>query len=101
MSSPSSTNLQNFEGPPYDDKGEIDKADVKEVLIAEEDNVQRDFDAYNYNKHELNHKVEEKEESIDRVDIYDNDDMILDDMFGYSYFDTFPSFDSFKINYKD
>ena len=93
--------MQNFEGPPYDDKGEIDKADVKEVLIAEEDNVQRDFDAYNYNKHELNHEIEEKEESIDRVDIYDNDDMILDDMFGYSYFDTFPSFDSFKINYKD
>ena len=45
----------------------------------------------------MNHK----EEGIDRVDIYDNDDMLLDDMFGYSYFDTFPSFDSFKINYKD
>ena len=71
------------------------------MLIAEEDNVQRDFDAYNYKKHELNHEIEEKEESIDRVDIYDNDDMILDDMFSYSYFDTFPSFDSFKINYKD
>ena len=72
------------------------------MLIADEDNNQREFDVYNYNKHELNHKVmNHKEEGIDRVDIYDNDDMLLDDMFGYSYFDIFPSFDSFEINYKD
>ena len=102
--SSSTSSFKSFEGPPYDDKGEIDYADVKEVLIADEDNNQREFDAYNYNKHELNHKViTHKEEGIDRVDVYDNDDMLLDDsdMFGYSYFDTFPSFDSFKINYED
>ena len=40
--------------------------------------------------------IEDAEENIDRVDAYDDDDM-----FGYSYFDTFPSFDSFKINFLD
>ena len=53
-----------FSGPPYDDKGEIDKADVTEVLIADEDNNQRDFNAFNYIENELNDKLEQAE--VDR-----------------------------------
>ena len=83
------------------------------MLIAEEDNNQRDFNAFNFIENEINEaevdqaevfspgrsphlNIEHAEESVDRVDDYDNDDM-----FGYSYFDTFPSFDSFKINFLD
>ena len=89
------------------------------MLIADEDNNQRDFNAFNYIENEINDKVDQAEvfssgrspylnieqseenighaeESIDRVDDYDDDDM-----FGYSYFDTFPNFDSFKINFLD
>ena len=82
------------------------------MLIADEDNNQRDFNTFNYIENEINDKVEQAEvfspgrsphlniedaeENIDRVDAYDDDDM-----FGYSYFDTFPNFDSFKINFLD
>ena len=89
------------------------------MLIADEDNNQRNFNAFNYFENEINDNVdqaevflpgrsphlnieqteeniEHAEENIDRVDAYDNDDM-----FGYSYFDTFPNFDSFKINFLD
>ena len=81
------------------------------MLIAEEDNNQREVNAYNYIDNEINDdnvkqtevfspgrsphlNIEQTEESVDRVDVYDDDDM-----FGYSYFDTFPNFDSFKINF--
>ena len=81
------------------------------MLIAEEDKNQREINAYNYIDNEINDKIEPtemfspgrsphlnieqtEEESIDRVDVYDDEDM-----FGYSYFNTFPNFDSFKINF--
>ena len=78
-----------FSGPPYEDKGVIEEADVKEVLMADEDIAPQEFVAYN--EHEINNVAEQTEENIDRVDEYE-------DVFGYSYFNSFPNFNSFKIN---
>ena len=57
--------------------------------MADEDIVPQEFVAYN--EHEINNVAEKTEENIDRVDEYE-------DVFGYSYFNSFPNFNSFKIN---
>lgn len=57
--------------------------------MADEAIVPQEFVAYN--EHEINNVAEQPEENIDRVDEYE-------DVFGYSYFNSFPNFNSFKIN---